>query len=94
MRFQDDAAASVHNDAVVEALQVENAALRPEHALIGRLKKRSATFGLNNSNSGKPPSSDRLRKLCNVHHQRELRTLLEIEKRDWVGKMGRLLRRA
>ena len=32
--------------------------------------------------------------LCNAHHLRELKALVEIEKEDWADKMQRLLRRA
>jgi len=32
--------------------------------------------------------------LCNAHHLRELKALIEIEKEDWARKMQRLLRRA
>jgi transposase len=32
--------------------------------------------------------------LCNAHHLRELKALIEIEKEDWATKMQRLLRRA
>ena len=35
-----------------------------------------------------------LHALCNAHHLRELRALVEIEKEDWARKMQRLLRRA
>jgi transposase len=33
-------------------------------------------------------------RLCNAHHLRELKALVEIEKEDWARKMQRLLRRA
>ena len=35
-----------------------------------------------------------LHALCNAHHLRELRALVEIEKEDWARRMQRLLRRA
>jgi transposase len=35
-----------------------------------------------------------LHALCNSHHLRELKALVEIEKEDWAHKMQRLLRRA
>src|SRR5471030_2096666 len=35
-----------------------------------------------------------LHALCNAHHLRELKALIEIEKEDWARKMLRLLRRA
>ena len=35
-----------------------------------------------------------LHALCNAHHLRELKALIEIEKEDWALRMQRLLRRA
>src|SRR4249919_3339932 len=35
-----------------------------------------------------------LHALCNAHHLRELKALVEIEKEDWARKMQRMLRRA
>ena len=35
-----------------------------------------------------------LHALCNAHHLRELKALIDIEKEDWARKMHRLLRRA
>ena len=54
------------------ALQAENAVLRSENAaLIGRLAELERRLGLNSSNSGKPPSSDGLKKPLRVSSLRE-----------------------
>jgi transposase len=69
-REDDTAAAS--SAAVVEALRVENALLRAENlALTGRLAELERRLGLNSSNSGKPPSSDGLKKPPRVSSLRE-----------------------
>ncbi len=61
--FGDDGASTVSGDAVIEALRAENALLRAENAaLMGRLAELERRLGLNSSNSGKPPSSDGLKK--------------------------------
>ena len=68
--FRDDAATAA--DAVIKALQAENAVLRSENAaLIGRLAELERRLGLNSSNSGKPPSSDGLKKRLRVSSLRE-----------------------
>jgi len=49
------------------ALQAEDAVLRSEHAALrGRLAEWERRLGLNSSNSGKPPSSDGLKKPLRV----------------------------
>src|ERR1700675_1839637 len=52
-------------DQLIEALRAENAALK---ARIAELERR---LGLNSSNSGKPPSSDGLKKAARVRSLRE-----------------------
>jgi transposase len=60
---RDDGTAATSGDAVIEALRVENALLRAENAaLLQRLADLERRLGLNSSNSGKPPSSDGLKK--------------------------------
>src|SRR5271165_4306856 len=68
----DDVSAAIGVEAAMAALQAENALLRAENAaLIGRLADLERRLGLNSSNSGKPPSSDGLRKPPRVSSLRE-----------------------
>jgi transposase len=65
---QDGATAT----AVIVALRAENVALRTENAaLISRLAELERRLGLNSTNSGKPPSSDGLKKPVRVSSLRE-----------------------
>ena len=69
---RDDGTAAAGSDAVIEALRTENALLRAENAaLTGRLADLERRLGLNSSNSGKPPSSDGLKKPPRVSSLRE-----------------------
>jgi hypothetical protein len=62
----------VSRDAIIQALQAENALLRAENpALMGRLADLERRLGLNSSNSGKPPSSDGLKQPPRVSSLRE-----------------------
>jgi transposase len=68
----NDATAASCSVAVVAALLAEIVALRSENAaLIGRLAELERRLGLNSSNSGKPPSSDGLKKPLRVSSLRE-----------------------
>jgi transposase len=68
----DNPTAAPDGAAVVSALLAENAALRAENAaLIGRLAELERRLGLNSSNSGKPPTSDGLKKPPRVSSLRE-----------------------
>jgi len=68
----DDVLATIGIEAAMAALQAENAVLRSENAaLIGRLAELERRLGLNSSNSGKPPSSDGLKKPLRVSSLRE-----------------------
>jgi len=69
---RDDGTAAISGDTVIEALLVENALLRAENAaLLERLADLERRLGLNSSNSGKPPSSDGLKKPRRVSSLRE-----------------------
>src|SRR5271165_7611543 len=59
-------------EAAIAELQAEIALLRSENAaLIARLADLERRLGLNSSNSGKPPSSDGLKKPLRVSSLRE-----------------------
>ena len=69
---RDDSPASGIGVAVIESLRSENALLRSENAaLMARLSELERRLGLNSSNSGKPPSSDGLKKPPRVSSLRE-----------------------
>jgi transposase len=69
---QDDAPAASGGEAVIAALQAENTLLRAENtALMARIAELERRLGLNSSNSGKPPSSDGLKKPARVSSLRE-----------------------
>src|SRR6202142_1306997 len=69
---RNDAPAATSVVAVIEALQAENALLPSENAaLMARLAELERRLGLNSSNSGKPPSSDGLKKPVRVSSLRE-----------------------
>jgi transposase len=69
---QSAAPAARCGEAVNTALQAENAALRSQvTVLMARIAELERRLGLNSSNSGKPPSSDGLKKPVRVSSLRE-----------------------
>jgi transposase len=68
----EDASAAAGGEAVIAALQAENALLRSEMALLmARISELERRLELNSSNSGKPPSSDGLKKPVRVSSLRQ-----------------------
>src|SRR5471032_73817 len=69
---RDDTPAAVGVEAMLAASRAENALLRGEiTVLMARLAELERRLGLNSSNSGKPPSSDGLKKPPRVSSLRE-----------------------
>ncbi len=70
--FSREDASAAGSEAVIAALQGENALLRSEITLLmARIAELERRLGLNSSNSGKPPSSDGLKKPVRVSRLRQ-----------------------
>ena len=69
---REDASAAAGGEAVIAGLRAENALLRSEITLlVARIAELERRLGLNSSNSGKPPSSDGLKKPVRVSSLRQ-----------------------
>src|SRR5450432_2864791 len=69
---RDDTPATVGVEAMLAASRAENALLRGEiTVLLARIAELERRLGLNSGNSGKPPSSDGLKKPPRVSSMRE-----------------------
>lgn len=88
---QADTPASAGGEAVIARLQAENAQLRSQITLLmARIAELERRLGLDSSNSGKPPSSDGLKKPIRV---RSLRQTSEKKPGGQKGHPGKTLRR-
>ena len=69
---REEASAAAGSEAVIAALQAENALLRSQITLLmARIAELERRLGLNSSNSGKPPSSDGLKKPIRISSLRQ-----------------------